>query len=173
VVAVGEEAWVGVGDAVAVLVAVGVAVAVAVRVALKAAVAVAVGVRVPVGMAVVVLVVVGVAVGAGADVPLGVGVDVRVAVAGAVDVPVGVGVVEGVLDATMLEVKLTISFGAVIGEPSKLAANFRPQAPPVPCRIIDKLVPLCQSARLTSSWTTGAISSSVYQVLASHCVFEL
>src|SRR6478736_3749982 len=65
------------------------------------------------------------------------------------------------------------SLAAVAAEPSKPVTNFRPQAVPVPCRMSDRLLPLCQSPRLTSSWTTGAISSSVYQVLASHCVFEL
>jgi hypothetical protein len=148
---------------------------VSVRVGVAVRVRVGVGVGEPVGVGT------GVPLGVGVKVRVGVGVDVRVGVGVVVDVPVGVAVAAlvgvrvavGVLVATPLEVKLIISLGAVAGDPSKLAANFRPQAPPVPRKIIDKLVPLCQSVRLTSSWSTGAISSSVYQVLASHCAFEL
>src|SRR5579859_1282709 len=32
----------------------------------------------------------------------------------------------------------------------------------------DRLLPLCQSGRLTTAWMTGAISSRLYQALASH-----
>ena len=45
---------------------------------------------------------------------------------------------------------------------------LRPQLFPVPLKIIVKLLPLFQPARLTISCTTGAISVIVYQVLAAH-----
>src|SRR5579859_989949 len=60
------------------------------------------------------------------------------------------------------------SLGAPAGEPSLLSVNMRPQGEPVPVRMTDRLLPLCQSGRLTTAWTTGAISSRLYQVLASH-----
>ena len=63
--------------------------------------------------------------------------------------------------------------GARAAEPSTLVTNFRPQAEPVPVRMSDRLCPLCQSARLMTACTTGAISSSPYQVLACHDTLEL
>ena len=65
------------------------------------------------------------------------------------------------------------SLGAFSAEPSIPVTNLRPQAPPVPVKMIERLLPLCQSARVTTSCRTGAISSRPYQVFASHWVSEL
>lgn len=65
------------------------------------------------------------------------------------------------------------STGALALEPSQLVINFLPQALPVPFKMIDRLLPLCQPAWLTISWTTGAISSRRYQVFADQDTFEL
>ncbi len=62
------------------------------------------------------------------------------------------------------------SSGAFAAAPSKLVMNLRPQGEPVPVTMMDRLLPLCQSGRLITACTTGPIWSSVYQVLASHCV---
>jgi hypothetical protein len=65
------------------------------------------------------------------------------------------------------------SRGALPEAPSKLVANFRPHAEPVPLTISERLFPDCQSERPTTSWITGPISASEYQVFAFHWEFVL
>ena len=98
-----------------------------------------------------VFVAVAVAVESGREVAVSVGVGVRVAVSVAVRVAVSVGGKVGVLVTPLAVVYVSTNLGAVAADPSKLAINFRPQAPPVPFRITDRLFPLCQSPRLTTS----------------------
>jgi len=168
---------VGVGVEVALLVAVRVEVRVDVAEANCVRVAVAIGVAEGRLVAVAVGALVDVAVATGACVAVRVAVAVGGAVLVALGVPVAVlaggAVAEGELVGTRLDVKLMISFGAVIGDASRLVTNFLPQAPPVPVKMIERLLPLCQSPRLTTSCRTGAISSRSYQVFASHWVSEL
>ena len=110
------------------------------------------GVRLAVGVAVRVVVLVGVLVASG----------VRVAVRVTVRVAVLVGVLVGAGVAVRVAVAVAVGAGAPLAydttnlaalavEPLTLDTNLRPHVPTVPLMMMDRLLPLCQSARFTTS----------------------
>src|SRR5690348_774465 len=62
---------------------------------------------------------------------------------------------------------------ALAALPSNAVAYLRPQAAPVPVKIIDIALPGCQFGRFTISCTTTRISVKAFHELAGQLTFEL